>query len=331
MTDRNIRLTAFIDRAGWAGATCVPLAGDASARRYLRVTDGARRAVLMDAPAEAGEDIGPFIRMAHHLSGLDLSPPAVLAEDREHGFLLLEDLGDDLFARVVKATPSLEPALYASALDVLERLQAGPAPDLPRYDPDTMADAAGLAVDWYADRRDAAERADLARHVHNALSQVWSVPEVVVLRDYHAENLIWLPNRNGPRRVGLLDFQDAMLGHPVYDAVSLLLDARRDVGDDTVSSLRDRLAGQYPEGAAAFESAFACLGAQRCLRILGVFARLCLRDGKPGYLALLPRVWGQLDTCLSHPDLAELADVVRESLPPPTQDRIERLRMAGAS
>ncbi|MBK1636151.1 aminoglycoside phosphotransferase family protein [Rhodovulum adriaticum] len=329
MAERNA--DAFLSGAGWGAAQRAPLAGDASNRRYERLTGGpdGAGAVLMDAPPQRGEDVRPFTAIARHLSGLGLSAPAILAEDAENGFLLLEDLGDALFARVIPRHPALEPTLYAAAVDLLADLHRAPPPGiLPAYDADLMADLACLPFDWYLPALGrpapagakqafaAAIRAQLARH---------APPSVLVLRDYHAENLIWLPSRTGTARVGLLDFQDAMVGHPAYDLVSLLEDARRDVPPPLQAHMLDRYIAASGADAGAFRRAYALLGAQRNLRILGVFARLCLRDGKPSYLPLMPRVWGHLMHDLSHPALAGLRSLVLRHLPEPTPALCHRI------
>jgi aminoglycoside/choline kinase family phosphotransferase len=325
--ERERAREALLAAAGWAAARRLPLAGDASPRRYLRLCGAAGTAVLMDADPATGEDVGPFLRIARHLSGLGLSPPVVLAADRRQGFLLLEDLGDDLYARVTAHQPAAEPALYAAAVDVLLHLQAQPAPaGLAEYDAAAMGEAAALAVTWYARAATgaaagaAADPAPLAAAVAEAVAEAvaaLAAAAVTALRDYHAENLIWLPRREGLRRVGLLDFQSAERAPPEYDLVSLLQDARRDVAPAVAAAAVRQFAAGRGASLAETERAIATLGAQRALRILGVFARLCLRDGKPGYLRLLPRVWAQLAANLAAPPLAPLARLVARHVPPP--------------
>ncbi|MFY8145008.1 MAG: phosphotransferase, partial [Rhodobacter sp.] len=217
MPDRENRKAAFLRRAGWAGAERRFLAGDASARSYDRLTRAGKTAVLMDAPPDTGEDVGPFVAIARHLTGIGLSAPGILAQDRDHGFLLLEDLGDDLFARLTIRDPSCEPALYAAAVDVLICLQAHrPAPGLPDAGAADWAGAAAVALDWYrhAITGDRVDSALFRQTVQTALEAHANGPRVMILRDYHAENLLWLPQRAGVARVGLLDFQLAQLGQP---------------------------------------------------------------------------------------------------------------------
>lgn len=312
----------FVARAGWGAAKRGFLAGDASDRSYDRLVMDGRSAVLMDAPP-GGDDPAVFARIAGYLAGLGLSPPAVLASDFEHGFLLLEDLGDGLFARLVEREPARERELYAAAVDVLVELQrAEPLGGLPDLSAEDWARAAEFAFDWYRFAVTGESGGDLA--VLAALMREHANgPRVMILRDYHAENLLWLPERAGVARVGLLDFQLGQMGQPGYDLVSLLQDARRDVSAATEAALVARFV--TATGAKGFDAAYAVLGAQRALRILGVFARLCLKGGKAGYLALMPRVWGQLQRNLAHPALAGLARVCAV-LPEPTAENIERIR-----
>ena len=320
-SDRSAAADLFLAGAGWSGAARHPLAGDASMRRYERVHRNGASAILMDAPPGSGEDTAPFVRIARHLAAIRLSPPGIIAADGARGFLLLEDLGDDLYARLLETGRADEGTIYGAAVDVLAHLQSCPAPaGLPAWGVAEMAEAACLAATWYAwgatgTRPDPAPLRDAMVAILAARSEG---RPVLVLRDYHAENLIWLPGRAGIARVGLLDFQNAEMGQPGYDLISLLQDARRDVAPATAEAMTARFAAATGREHAALARACAALGAQRALRILGVFARLWLRDGKPGYLRLIPRVWGQLQLNLADPGLADLGRVVAGMLPPPT-------------
>lgn len=334
MSDRKAMMATFLLLAGWAKASRRPLAGDASNRRYDRLTnfDGAR-AVLMDAPPSKGEDVAPFIAVADYLARHGLSAPKLLARDMVEGFLLLEDLGDDLFARVLVEAPEKEETLYAAATDVLLHLHAQkPLASMTRYGPFEMAEAACLALDWYAffagQPVAQTERGRFRDLLQGLLEAADPGQSVMTLRDFHAENLIWLPNRHATRQVGLLDFQDAMLCHPAYDLASLLNDARRDVGDATRESCIKRYTDATRYDPAAFACGFATCSAQRNLRIMGVFARLSVRDGKKSYPDLMPRVWGNLMRDLSHPDLSEVKARIHSLLPEPTPDIIEKIKAA---
>jgi aminoglycoside/choline kinase family phosphotransferase len=334
---RTPRIDAFLAAHGWGCATRHALAGDASNRRYLRLVraDGAR-AVLMDAPPDRGEDVRPFTAIARHLRTLGLSAPAILAEDTRTGLLLLEDLGDALFARVLESTPALESTLYRAATDLLADLHThAPPAGLAAYAPPLMADLAALALDWYRHGATGEEnttlRARFCALLETHLAALPGTDSVLIQRDYHAENLLWLPGRAGVARVGLLDFQDAMRGHRAYDLVSLLQDARRDVSPPVAEAMLRHYIAATGADADTFTTAFHWLGAQRNLRILGVFARLCLRDGKPHYIDLIPRVWAHLQTDLRHPALAPLAGIVAETLPAPTPAHLDALKAGRAA
>jgi aminoglycoside/choline kinase family phosphotransferase len=328
MSDRKADLVAFLARSGWGSADRRHLAGDASDRRYERLRLGAATAVLMDNPPGGVDDPSAFSAMARHLRRLGLSAPAILAEDLTKGFLLLEDLGDDLFARLIVAEPAREAELYASAVDALLYLQSAPPPEnLANLTAEDWTTAAGFALDWYAF---AATGARPEPHqFHAALAKALKAhadgPRVLILRDFHAENLLWLPGRAGLARVGLLDFQLGQLGQPGYDLVSLLQDARRDVSPATETGMVARFVAATSADPDDFAAHYVTLGAQRALRILGVFARLCLVGGKQQYLSLVPRVWGHLQRNLSHPALADLRAICDRLLPAPTPELLHKI------
>lgn len=326
-------ISRFLAGTKWQDFERSRLAGDASQRRYDRLLDPGtgETAVLMVAPPDKGEDVRPFIKIARHLTSIGLSAPAILRIDAANGLLLLEDLGDAVFARVIASGAAPEQTLYSAAIDALALLHRQPVPqDTTAYDADRWAGLAGLAYDWYlfgvqGEMRPAAKQA-FSRAMQSALQHNTSSTQVLILRDFHAENLIWLPGRVGEKRVGLLDFQDAMSGHRAYDLVSLLEDARRDVSPDLRDQMLDRYIAVTDSDAAKLQAAFATLGAQRNLRIIGVFARLSLHFGKPNYIDLLPRVWRHLLRDLEHPRLAELRDIVLRDLPAPDKTAIGNLK-----
>ncbi len=329
MTDRGRLIDRFLAAAGWAGAARAALAGDASARRYERLSLDGRRAVLMDAPPERGEDTARFARVDRWLRARGYSAPEILAEDHAHGLLLLEDLGDALVARLVAADPRHEPDIYAAATDVLADLHRHEPPGFaPRLDGPALGELTAILPEWYlpgigAPRTAASDALPaLVAALHDRFTDGRTA---LALRDFHSENLIWLPERAGPARLGLLDFQDAVAAHPAYDLVSLLQDARRDVPEPIERAMVARYVAARELDPDRFAAIYALLGAQRALRIVGVFARLARRDGKMQYLPLLPRVWAALERNLAHPALAGLARAVREGLPAPTPDRIARL------
>lgn len=327
MSDRTQAMGQLLTRVGWADARIEPLAGDASARRYMRLYFGEKRAILMDADPATGEDTRPFLRIAEHLRDVGLSAPRILAQNPEAGLLLLEDFGDALFARLCDSDPTCEPALYEAAAELLYHLQQSlPPKDLPRATPDLMARMLDPFFDDYLPAL-GADCDPIAIHqaMLSALMTHADDTSVLILRDFHAENLIWLPDREGVARCGLLDFQDAMAGHPAYDLISLLQDARRDVSDSAVQAAITRFLALSGRNRDAFNASLATLGAQRNLRILGIFARLASTRGKPGYIDLIPRVWGHLQADLSHPALASLRDALWD-LPAPTSEVLARMK-----
>lgn len=296
----------FLSEHGWGGADILPLAGDASFRRYFRVVKDGRTAVLMDAPPEH-EDIGPFLLVADHLLRRGFAPPRPLAIDRDKGLLLLEDFGDDRVGPLLAREPHREQSIYENAVDILARLSAESAPhDIPPYDDAAKAREVALFTDWYTPALglEVEEAAFLPawRAVWDEVLREIQAKPVMVLRDYHADNLMVLPDRTD---LGLLDFQDALAGHAAYDLVSLLQDARRDVDPQ----LEEAMLARYAEAAGVedrerFRAHYEILGAQRNTKILGIFTRLWKRDGKPHYLPLQPRVWAYLERNLAHPALA---------------------------
>ena len=318
---RRRAAAAFLRAHGWQDARRWPLAGDASFRRYQRLEGPRGRAVLMDAPPPA-EDVRPFVAIARHLAALGLSAPRLLAGDDQAGFLLLEDLGDAVFTRLLASGGAREEALYLAAIDALVEVQRAPPPaGVAPYDDALFLEELALLPDWFMplaglEPTAAARRSFLALW-RRLLPLARRAGECLVLRDYHADNLLWLPHRRGAARIGLLDFQDAVAGPAAYDVVSLLEDARRDVRPATAAAARARYLAAFPAcDADAFATACAVLGAQRNLKIAGIFCRLFVRDGKPAYLALLPRVWGHLARDLEHPVLAPLADWLDRCIPP---------------
>ena len=327
MSERERQRRAFAARAGWGDAAHRPLAGDASARRYERLTRGNDTAVLMDDPPP-GHSVGPFVRIARLLRDMGYSAPEILAVDEAQGFALLEDLGDDSFSALLAGpdASSLERTLCEAATDFLVDLHRQPvAPDLPYYDSAWMLSDAALFLETaIGDAVESAMAAEYEAAWRRPLEEVAQGAAVLCLRDFHAGNLMWLPARgdggcdaSGVGRVGLLDFQDARLGPAAYDLVSLLQDARRELGDGLEQAMLVRYLRAFPDpDEDEFRTAYAVLGAQRAVRIIGVFHRLAQRDGKPSYLNYLPRVWRHLDSNLVHPSLAPVRAWLERWVPP---------------
>ena len=238
MTDRVSLAKQFIAHSGWAESTCTLVAGDASNRRYDRLTNRAgETAIFMDAPPDRGEDVKPFVRIAKYLINCGLSAPKIYHQDDIAGFLLIEDLGDAIFARLMESDPRTETPLYEAATDILIELHTHLTLSLPDCDAEWLTQMTAPAFEWYAHDSDG----DILQRFRDIFlpltKKLETSKKVVILRDYHAENLLWLPDRTGIAKVGLLDFQDALLGHPAYDLVSILQDARRDVPQDVEAAM----------------------------------------------------------------------------------------------
>ncbi len=295
----------FLASCGWEGAEILPLAGDASFRRYFRIVHGERTAVLMDAPPEH-EDVRPFVAVAEWLVDAGLTAPEILARDLERGLLLLGDFGDWRLREYLDDDPSRERELYETATDVLIHLHRHePMPGLPPHGLDQWLEELKLFTDWYCPTVGLSVDSESYRAAWTeVLGPVAGdgLGRVTVLRDYHAENVMLVKDREGVAHFGLLDFQDALAGHPAYDLASVLEDARRDVSPEIERLMLDRYLAATGN-AEAFERAYWALAAQRNTRILGVFTRLWKRDNKPHYTQFQPRMWGLLERDLVQPGL----------------------------
>lgn len=308
----------FLAAHGWEGADIRPLAGDASFRRYFRVHGaGGARAVLMDAPSPH-EDPRPFVAAAAWLAEAGLSAPAILAHDLERGLLLIDDFGDARLRETLEESPGREAELYALAVDLLVHLHAlPPMPGLRPHGLEQWLDELLLFPDWYCPAVGLEVDAEAYRGAWRAvLGPVAGdgLGPVTVLRDYHAENIMLVAGRTGIRHFGLLDFQDAVVGHPAYDLASVLEDARRDVTPAIEREMLERYRNATGQGI-EFESAYWALAAQRNTRILGVFTRLWKRDGKSHYTSFQPRMWGLLERNLAFPALAPVRDWFDRNVP----------------
>ena len=309
--NRSEVIAGFLAQHGFVASRLLPLAQDASYRSYWRIADGPRTAVLMDAPPP--EDISPFIRVAMHLAGMGLSVPEIRAVDEVAGLLLEEDLGDALFAQVL--TPDNQDTLFDAAVDVLAAMHTAPPPDgLPKWGiPEMVSTATATMLDWWWPAMFAAPgpepaRRELQAALEEMLAPLVAGPSGFVHRDYFPGNLIWLPDRAGLRRVGVLDFQSAAIGHPAYDLASLVQDARRDMPPALAERAIARYLAARPDlDPVNFRAALTICAAQRHLRVAGQWVRLAQRDGKPNYLAHGPRTWALLHAALRSPATAPLA------------------------
>lgn len=344
---------SLLDAAGLGSALRTHMQGDASVRAYERLYLNEGTAILMKVPqaykepalshgrtyssvAHLADNVRPFAALDRGLRERGFSAPEIYAADHENGLLILEDLGQDQFVSGVPPLPVEQ--RYAAAIDLLIALHSFDLPDtlpvapriehkMPIYDIDAYLAEVELLFDWYlpfrgANLRDAASRETFLTLWRYALADIIPEPKTWVLRDFHSPNLLWLSQRQGIARVGLLDFQDAVMGSPAYDVAALLMDARVDVSEELEIKLLSRYALGRKARDPAFDPAkfaarYMTLGAQRSTKILGIFARLDRRDRKPAYLQHMPRVWRYLMGAFAHPVLADLKTWYAANVPPP--------------
>lgn len=317
---RLLQMAQFLRGTGWAEARVEPLAGDASARRYFRLWGPQGSAVLMDDPTGA---VPRYLAMTGWLRQRGFHAPAILAQAEARGLLIVEDLGDDLVARVLERAPQAAPAIYDRITDLIVDLHGHRPPELvPALDGPALAEQVALFADYPAAAGVPGAGADVPFAIAALHAELCAEAlPVLSLRDFHAENLVW----RGDAPLGLLDFQDAVATHPAYELASVLQDARRDVAPDIEEGAIVRYLAATGMDHAAFRAAYALMGAQRNLRIMGIFTRLCLQDGKGRYLDMMPRVWAAIARDLSHPALAPLAAALKD-VPPPTPEVIAAIR-----
>ncbi len=334
----NPAIDTFLAANGWAGAHVTLLAADSSFRRYFRVSHHGNTAVLMDAPPDK-ENCKPFLAVDHHLAGLGLRVPKVYAADLDLGLALLEDFGDNCLNPYLVREPSQEYKLYTHAVHILAALQSHVPPVdmvyraaggsgtvlLPHYDSEILLREVRVFIEWFLPATDIrlsgsqtlAFETAWAESLAPVLAETKTMP-VMILRDYHADNLMVLDEPSS--RLGLIDFQDALCGHPAYDVASLLLDIRRTVSPELEAAMLDLFVAIAPErlaiqSAQGFLQSYHILAAQRNTKIIGIFTRLCKRDGKPRYLGYLPRLWLMLERSLGHPALAPVAAWFDQHIP----------------
>ncbi len=339
--DRIARVRQFISECGYGDAVRARLQGDASTRSYERFALGEKHVILMNSPrrpdgpairegkpysaiAHLAESVIPFVAMANGLRERGFSTPAILHADLDQGLLFIEDLGDE---RVVSGDPPAAiKECYETAVDALSALHQMKLPDalmvsphveyrIPNYDMEAFLIEAELLLDWFMPRfgveAEPVEREQFRELWRALLQPALDMPPTWVLRDFHSPNLLWLPKRSGLARLGILDFQDALMGPGAYDLASLLQDARIDVPEQAEVAWLGRYVLTRRETDPNFDHTqfikiYVTLAAQRASKILGIFTRLDLRDGKPQYLRHLPRIWGYLQRSLSHPALKPL-------------------------
>jgi aminoglycoside/choline kinase family phosphotransferase len=316
---REEAVSAFLTKNGWGEATRHALAGDASVRRYTRLTLGPRSALLMDCPDSI--PLQPFLDVDALLRNLGFSAPAILAADPSHGLALLEDFGSNTFTRLLEAGADERP-LYELAVDVLIDLHRRAMPaSLPEFDDNRAMDGLMRMIDWYWPAIHDAPAPDAVRRDFDAawravLPNMRLVPDSIALFDYHTDNLIRL-DRPGIAGCGLLDFQDAVRAPVVFDLATLVENDRRALPDALRDVLVERYLAAFPElDRYSFMTAFAVKTAHWNTRITGTFARLLRRDGKIGYQRFMPRVWQLIERYIAHPALQPVAEWYRHYLPP---------------
>ncbi|KLE35375.1 aminoglycoside phosphotransferase family protein [Aurantiacibacter luteus] len=308
----------FLSAAGWQDASIDPLPGDASFRRYFRVKHGPRGALLMDAPPPH-EDPRPFLHVGKWLCGQNLRAPEIYAEDTDRGLVLIEDFGTDRMRDWLDDHPEGERQAYADAIEALVALHRCPPGPFEPYSLETYLREVSLFPDWFCPAAGIeVDGMGFLAAWREALAPLLlrQQPGVTVLRDYHAENIMLL----GDGRQGLIDFQDALVGHPAYDLVSLLQDARREVSPALEAEMLDLYRSRIETGP-DFEADYARLGAQRNAKIVGIFTRLWKRDDKPKYLGLIPRVWEAMERDLAHSALAPVAQWFDANVPADIRER----------
>jgi N-acetylmuramate 1-kinase len=345
-------LRRFLDEAGHARSRRERMAGDASIRSYARLYRGEHPFILMNSPkrpdgpaiyagksysgaVHLAEDVRPFVAIAGALRGLGFSAPKIYDADLDQGFLITEDFGTEGVIEGEPPRPIV--ARYEAATDLLARLHGEEVTDVlplaphvtykvPPFDIDAMLTEIGLMLEWYLPDRGAEPsqvlRGEFIAMWRELLQEPLAAPRTWALRDYHSPNLLWLSAREGISRVGILDFQDAVMGPPAYDVVSLLQDARIDVTGEIERGLFNRyiearMTADDGFDASEFGAHYAIMSAQRNTRLLGTFARLNRRDGKPHYLKHQPRIWAYLNRALAHAALASVRDWYAAHVPPP--------------
>lgn len=316
MHDRELLKQQFLLRTAINPITIDKLPADASFRRYERIVTIDTTYILMDAPPEK-EPVQNFIKIANLLIKYGYSAPKIFYSDIDNGFLLLEDLGDNKYTKILENNlmdSDLEDKVYKKAIDLLIDLHKQPLPTgVEEYSIDLMISEALLFTKWYIpvfngeemDQKLEEEYIDIWKNLLPIANQLPN--KSLILRDYHADNLMWLASREGLQKVGLLDFQDAVIGSPVYDIVSLLEDLRRDVNDELADSMIIRYLDANPNITRKdFLAIYSILGAQRNCKIIGFCARKTLRDNDSSYLKMLPRMWKYIAKDLKHPLLLPL-------------------------
>ncbi|MFL2788273.1 MAG: aminoglycoside phosphotransferase family protein [Paracoccaceae bacterium] len=327
MTKREEQIKELLQKNDLLCAPTEKITSDASNRKYQRLTKGNKTVILMDSNPEENEPVNNFIYFTNFLRKHNFSAPKIYDSDIPNGLLLLEDLGARNFADILKVTPKVETNIYKEAVNQLIMIQSKGTPKQAKpYSTEILVEEALLFTEWYLGEVNSSRLSkQFTSLLTPLLKKIDQTKPTLVLRDFHAENLIWINSRKNFKRVGLLDYQDALIGHPAYDIASLLKDARRDVSIE----VRDEMMSHYLEKTKhnkdLFLRDYSILSAQRNLKIIGIFSRLSIRDKKNNYIKLIPRVWKNLENDFLHPDLENLSKFINSVAPYPNVNILKNL------
>ncbi len=327
MTKREEQIKELLRKNNLLCAQTEKITSDASNRKYLRLTKGNKTVILMDSNPKKNEPINNFIYFTNFLRKHHFSAPKIYDSDIPNGLLLLEDLGARNFADILKVKPKVETNIYKEAVNQLIMIQSKETPKQAKpYSTEILIEEALLFTEWYLGETNSSRLStQFTSLLTPLLKKIDQTKPTLVLRDFHAENLIWMNSRKNFKRVGLLDYQDALIGHPAYDIASLLKDARRDVSIEVRDIMTNHYLEKTKHNKDLFLRDYSILSAQRNLKIIGIFSRLSIRDKKKNYVKLIPRVWKNLENDFMHPDLKNLSKFINAVAPYPNVKILKNL------
>ena len=327
MTKREEQIKELLRKNNLLCAPTEKITSDASNRKYLRLTKGNKTVILMDSNPKKNEPVNNFIYFTNFLRKHHFSAPKIYDSDIPNGLLLLEDLGARNFADILKVKPKVETNIYKEAVNQLIMIQSKETPKQAKpYSTEILIEEALLFTEWYLGETNSSRLSTQFKSLLTPLlKKIDQTKPTLVLRDFHAENLIWMNSRKNFKRVGLLDYQDALIGHPAYDIASLLKDARRDVSIEVRDIMTNHYLEKTKHNKDLFLRAYSILSAQRNLKIIGIFSRLSIRDKKKNYVKLIPRVWKNLENDFMHPDLKNLSKFINAVAPYPNVKILKNL------
>ncbi len=327
MTKREEQIKELLRKNNLLCAPTEKITSDASNRKYLRLTKGNKTVILMDSNPKKNEPVNNFIYFTNFLRKHHFSAPKIYDSDIPNGLLLLEDLGARNFADILKVKPKVETNIYKEAVNQLIMIQSKETPKQAKpYSTEILIEEALLFTEWYLGETNSSRLStQFTSLLTPLLKKIDQTKPTLVLRDFHAENLIWMNSRKNFKRVGLLDYQDALIGHPAYDIASLLKDARRDVSIEVRDIMTNHYLEKTKHNKDLFLRDYSILSAQRNLKIIGIFSRLSIRDKKKNYVKLIPRVWKNLENDFMHPDLKNLSKFINAVAPYPNVKILKNL------